>query len=287
MKFREQCKGKDLDKVAKSKLDTGLYLCSTKYDGNYVQIHKFGNEVKFFSSGGIEFRLWDLEVELIKLNPNVNFIVEAEYIGYTDGSLGSRGECTTTTYRTRTAKGFDNVDLGDIKFKVFDIIHYENVEITYPIDYILSSKFTDRLELFKSIDLGSNLELVEFSTLALEDAVVRAKYEVSMGGEGLFGKKGTHLIKDGKRVNDAIKIKFYPQKTLEFVGIKPGQGKYNGMIGSLILIDEERNDELVYISGMSDELRRKSPDFFIGKKVKFEYESFNKTYVQARFLELI
>jgi diguanylate cyclase (GGDEF)-like protein len=41
----KQCKGKDLDKIAKSRLLQEDYYLSTKYDGNYCQIHKVGDEV--------------------------------------------------------------------------------------------------------------------------------------------------------------------------------------------------------------------------------------------------
>ena len=45
----EQCKGKDLTDVPKSRLLPDGWYTSIKYDGNYVQIEKKGNEVKFYT----------------------------------------------------------------------------------------------------------------------------------------------------------------------------------------------------------------------------------------------
>ena len=45
----KQCKGKDLATVPTSEL-LAEYYDSIKYDGNYVQIHKNGMQVKFYTS---------------------------------------------------------------------------------------------------------------------------------------------------------------------------------------------------------------------------------------------
>jgi len=169
--FIPQYKGKDLnDVVTKAKKDK--YFSGIKYDGNYVQIHKVGSEVMLFTSGGKPFKLLDIEADLVRLNPNVDFILEAEYIGLTDGKLGSRGKCTTTTWRTNYAKGLLG-NAGKTHFKVFDIL-------------IPSMSFSQRLEQIENIKLGNNLSLVQFDEMPLKEAINFSSHLCEQGWEGNF-----------------------------------------------------------------------------------------------------
>ncbi len=89
MNFIKQCKGKDIQNVPKNALESE-YLVSIKFDGNYCQIHKFGDSVQFFSSSGKEYFFKEVAAELISLNPGRDFILESEYTGDTFGKLGDR-----------------------------------------------------------------------------------------------------------------------------------------------------------------------------------------------------
>jgi len=285
MIFIKQCKGKDLSKVAKSKLQKGLYYVSKKYDGNYVQIHKIGNEVIFFSSGGIRFYLENIAKQLVFLNDGVNFVLEAEYIADTDGSLGSRGACTTTTFRTNTKKGIENTDTLTKRFMVFDCIYYHDSKHFRTAQCPSERNFEYRKLDLGLLNLGQNLLKVEHHLIDFDVAVVSARAYVDNGGEGFFAIKAFHQYEEGKRTNDAIKIKFYPTVWLKCTGTKRGDGKYFDMIGSLDLVDE--NGITVNVGGgLSDELRAKSPDYFIDRMIKIEYESFDKTYVQLRYKDI-
>ena len=51
MNFIKQCKAKDMSDVNLSKIDKKNWIVMPKYDGNYVQIHKIDNIVRFFTSG--------------------------------------------------------------------------------------------------------------------------------------------------------------------------------------------------------------------------------------------
>jgi ATP-dependent DNA ligase len=114
-----QCKGKDYEKVPVSKILKDGWYASIKYDGNYVQVHKKGNEVKFFTSGGKQFYHTIGSYELTNLNPDVDFILECEYISNSSGLLGSRTKAAKlTSYRTNFSKGIANVGLGESKDKL-------------------------------------------------------------------------------------------------------------------------------------------------------------------------
>lgn len=269
----KQCKGKDLSKVPSSRLDTGLYLASIKYDGHYVQIHKTGNSVRFFTSGGKEFYHELSAEELLKVPSQHNYILECEYIADTDGKLGNRGKAAKlTTYRTNFEKGIANIGLNSVNdtFKVFDTI-------------IEGMTFEDRLHWMKeTIKFGDIVQLANFDKLTLEDSKKMAKVIVKDGFEGLFIKTLGHLYLEGKRVNNAIKLKYRPTADLLCIGINEGEGKYEGMIGSLILMDSK--NRLVNVgAGLDDFDRAKSETYFIGKVIEIEYEQIQDTYIQPTF----
>ncbi len=285
--FLKQYKGKDLDKVPASKLLEDNYYVGKKYDGNYVQIHKMGDTVTFYTSGGKEFYLDDVELDLVLNNPNTDFIVEAEYIALTVGLLGSRGQCTTTTFRTNTSKGIKNL-CNNNKFKVFDILYLASTGLVMYDCTIDSDNFEERLEHFNTynIDLGSNLDLVNWVCMSKDEALMHARHYCDIGGEGMFMFHESHTWADKGRSNLAIKLKFYPRKTLHCIGTEDGEGKYTNMIGSLILKDGK--GLIVKVgSGLSDSDRAGVKEYYIGQWVEIEYEQILDTYIQPRFIRIV
>jgi len=268
-----QCKGKDINKVPKSKLCTTCeYYASIKYDGQYVQIHKEGNKVKFFTSGGKEFYLKDIAIQLITKNPNKDFILECEFIGESKGKLGDRTKCgILTTWRTEYAKGYSH-NAGNNKFKVFDVI-------------IEGLPFERRLDILKSYDLPKQLEVIDFKLKTLPEAKKWLYDVINQGYEGLYLKTKSHLYIPGKRVNTAIKLKKRPTADLKCVDILSGEGKYEGMIGSLVLIDKEGRTVNVG-SGLQDWERQLSKEYFLGKIIEIEYEQILDTYIQPVYIRV-
>ena len=268
----KQCKGKDLNRVPTSKLGDKFYH-SIKYDGHYVQIHMKNGEAKFYTSGGKEF-YHELAAEEL---PQGTYILEAEFIAHTDGTLGKRGDAAKlTTYRTNFTKGIGNVGLGIIKdtFKVFDII-------------IVGLSFEERLEALSGLGLnGPILQTVSYhGPSTLEECQAYAKAATKVGYEGLYLKEPSHLYRIGKRVNDAIKLKLRPTADLRCIGIVEGEGKYEGLIGSLTLSDLQ--GRVVNVgSGLTDTDRNLSADNFIGRVVEIEYEQIMETYIQPTYVRL-
>ena len=270
MEFVKQCKGKDLAKVPANKLLKRDYYIMPKYDGNYVQIHKSGSEVKFFTSSGEEFYLPNVARKLIKDN-EFGFRLECEFIGKTDGKLGSRGKCTTTTFRTDFKKGLVSNDEG-VKFIVFDILSLQPFQgRRETLEECIV--FNDQVELCPLIAYGEDLD----------EAERIANMYCNDGWEGVFLKHRNHFIHEGKRVNDAIKIKGRHTADLLCIDYIEGKGKYEGMIGSLVLQDSK--GRLVRVgSGLDDLDRLGSPDKFIGKVVEIKYEQLQDTYIQPVYV---
>jgi len=266
-----QCKGKMLDKVPTSKLIQDGYYMSIKYDGNYCQIHKIGDAVTIYSSGNKSIKLDDLEEYLVSHNPDNDFILEAEFIGTSEGKLGDRTQCgIMTTWRINTAKGL-SCNASNNRFVIFDII-VGGLAI-----------FEERLQMLQHINLPCNLQIADFSLTNLDIVQSTAKQLCKDGWEGVFLKHKDHTYRPGKRVNDAIKIKMRPTADLLCIDIEPGEGKYVGMIGSLILMDSKGRKVRVG-SGLNDAQRSSLHSKFLDKVIEVEYEQILDTYIQPTFI---
>jgi len=271
----KQCKGKDLDNVPASKLlPKGWYL-STKYDGNYVQIHKLNDSVRFFTSGGKEFYHELAADALIKNNPNLDFILEAEFTANTVGKLGDRVHAAKlTTYRTNFTKGLANIGLsiaGDT-FRIFDVII---------LHVPWEERFNWLVNIYKQTEFTPTVNYTFVDKL--ETAQLMAKKLVQLGYEGAFIKHMSHSYEPGKRLNTAIKLKYRKTADLKCVDIIEGEGKYRGMIGALVLTDEEGKTVCVG-SGLDDNQRGYHADSFIGKVIEIAYEQVLDTYIQPTFV---
>jgi ATP-dependent DNA ligase len=267
----KQCKGKMLDKVSVSKLLQGPYYISIKYDGNYCQIHKKGKDITIYTSGNKPIKLNDLGYELAKYNEGKDFILECEFIGETEGKLGDRTKCgIMTTWRTRTAKGLQS-NCNNNRFKVFDIID-ENLT------------FQERLRKLNSITLPDSLSKVEHKLVpTLDNAKLELPEVTKAGYEGIYLKHIKHMYRPGKRVNDAVKLKGRPTADLICIDVLEGEGKYEGMIGSLVLAD--KSGRVVKVgSGLDDSDRTKDKAYFLDKIIEIEYEQIIDTYIQPTYV---
>ncbi|HET7675284.1 MAG TPA: DNA ligase [Gammaproteobacteria bacterium] len=107
---------------------------------------------------------------------------------------------------------------------------------------------------------------------------------VAAGGEGLVLHRGTAHYQPG-RSKDLLKYKPYDDAEARVVGYSPGEGKYKGMLGALIV---ERPDGLRFKigSGFSDAERAKPPP--IGSWITYRYNGLTRNGVPrfARFLRV-
>ena len=285
-KFIPQYKGKDLKKVP-DKYIKDSYFSGIKYDGNYVQIHKFGNQVMFFTSGGKPFKLDDIEKQLVETNLNINFIIETEHIGLTDGRLGSRRQCMTTTWFTNFEK-LISCNAGNKQFKCFDILYLDTNQLPGMAEYNCledNSNFKERLCYFKdyNINLGTNISLVDFVELPLDEIVETANMAYADGWEGLFGFHSSHtwLETNTSRSNLAIKFKAAPTVDLLCVDVKYSEINPEDIAS---LICQDKSGKVVAAGALKHELKRKEPSYFIGKVIEVAYESIGvNTYQQPRF----
>ncbi|WP_105901507.1 DNA ligase [Vibrio gangliei] len=92
-------------------------------------------------------------------------------------------------------------------------------------------------------------------------------------GEGIMLRHRFSQYQSG-RTDDLIKVKSYQDSEAVVMGYKPGNGKYDGLTGSLLV--KWMNGKTFYLgSGLSDEERQNPPP--IGSKVNFKYNGLTQS----------
>ena len=95
---------------------------------------------------------------------------------------------------------------------------------------------------------------------------------VTEGGEGLMLHRGASLYKGG-RSDDLLKLKTHEDSDARVVGHEPGQGKYTGLLGALLVeVPGPQGQPALRFklgAGLSDEQRRQPPP--IGSVVTYRF----------------
>lgn len=285
MNFKPQ-KGKayeNLPQKALNTFDDDLWVVSTKYDGNQIFITKRNDIVRMFTSDWKEFHISEVAEEVRNLEGN--FIAIGEFMQGCEGKLGDRvHSAVLTTYRTNFSKGWDNSPVLEAKanIKVFDFLFYSDYA---PIP-LITPAYIDRLK--KAVYWFEDckyLSVIDHNILNGKEARGYAKQLVKQGWEGVMCVGPSSMYEVGKRVNHSVKLKHRKTADLLCIDIIPGEGKYEGQIGALLLRDSQ--GKLVSVgSGLNDYARTLSPEEFIGKVIEIGYEQILDTYIQPVFLYL-
>ena len=264
--FSDQEKGKLLKKHIQFPMYAGI-----KYDGNYAVVIKWSHDdVQFITSGGHTYD--HNRVDTIFHHPDIpERVYIVERIGG-EGYLGDRVKCNLVGSRGRQYSVGHNYMVHD----TISISDYEEGESTIP--YHIRRKLCKTLfgdYWVKDMELNSQLSLDEY-----------LKEVVNDGYEGLMLKSPNWYWKDTKsRTVDNVKYKKRPTADLICVGTEEGKGKYEGMIGALVL--EDSNGKIVSVgSGLSDFNRGLNPKCFIDRVIEIEYEQILDTYIQPTYIAL-
>lgn len=288
MNLYDHQKGKTLDKLPKKhSFETTEYLVSTKYDGNRIFIVKKDNKISFFTSDWKQFSfplLKNGSNELFDklLENSFDFVIEAEFNYKSLGKLGDRPlSAILTTWRTNFNKGINYVYTSflelDISIEAFDILTLNNGKPTTNIPYI------QRLANLNSLKKPSVIQVIKPARVLGFEAIDLAKVAVKAGWEGLVCVEPNSYYTIGKRGNHIVKLKYRKTADLLCIGYEKGEGKYQGVIGALVLKDTK--GRIVNVgSGLSDIDRSVSPDDYIGKIIEIEYEQIMDTYIQPTFV---
>lgn len=256
------------------------YMQSIKYDGNQIFIVKINNDVEFFTSDWKQFDIEVVRKELYTLRGD--FLLVGEFMHNCVGKLGDRvHSAILTTYRTNYSKCIKNgtAELGT-NIKVFDALEILDGAL------VCNTLYRDRIKYAASIIKGSEyLMPVIVTEVTGREALDNTKEIVRRGWEGTMLIDPDSFYAAGKRVNYAIKLKTRKTADLLCTGVLLGEGKYSGLIGSLILKDKEGRTVNVG-SGLADYFRGQPEEFFIGKVIEIEYEQILDTYIQPTFMHV-
>lgn len=152
----------------------------------------------------------------------------------------------------------DEVAWRQVRYMVFDLPAAEGV-------------FDQRLEQLRDLvqAVGSPyLQLVEqFRVESREELLERLSLIVSEGGEGLMLHRGSSLYQ-ATRSDDLLKLKTYEDAEAVVVGHLPGKGKYEGMLGALLVETPEKLRFRIG-TGFTDAERASPPP--IGSTVTYKF----------------
>ncbi len=228
-----------------------------KYDGFLTIIFVENGTVKYFTSGMKEM--------VLNPDPFINFaegVYFAEMLG-TDGKLGDRQNCgRQTTYRANTAKGISNGDIVE-NWIVFEFVtHEEYAEGISVKSY--SERVSEIPEDYLPVvwDVKNQKELdALFTATNLE------------GWEGLIVRDPDHEWVDGKRLKTFYRLKKVHTYDLKCIGSTEGEGRLEGMMGALILVDATGREVCSVGTGFTDADRRME---YEGKIIEVKCERISK-----------
>lgn len=263
--------------VAEPKLDGVRVLAFADVDNR---------EVKFFSRSGKEFTTFDhLKEPLIEVINDFRAYIrhdqhadaDSDYfferLGCNDMAFIFDGEIVSGSFnKTVSEVRKKDAQATDAIFNVFDILPMS----LFKEDSKVPSKHTYSERRAVLEDLLKNLEKTEWPIQLLPRYLVSSVAEIhalyervrARGLEGL-------IIKDPdapyhrKRSHAWLKIKAEETVDVKIVGIEPGTGKYEGMIGALVV---NFNGVKVNVgSGLSDDMRGEDHSLFLDRLIEVEY----------------
>ncbi|WKE64088.1 DNA ligase [Gallaecimonas kandeliae] len=148
--------------------------------------------------------------------------------------------------------------------------------------------FDERLKAMNKLIPAQKLPWLEvitqFKVKDQADLMARLEAVLAKGGEGLMLHKGSAAYHGG-RDDDLLKLKPYQDMEGTVIAVLPGKGKYQGMMGSLVL-KLDNGVEFRLGTGFSDAERRQPPA--PGTRVTFQYNGLTQSGKPrfARFLRV-
>ena len=250
-----------------------------KMDGMRFNAIVKDGKCEFRSRNGKEINLLgNLEQEFVKLADGQNLVFDGELLVVVEGNIQDRQ--TGNGILNKAVKGTISAkEAESVQATVWDCIPYHHF-----VEGKGSTQYLTRFAILESASLPYKIRLVESSVVAsLDEAEAIFERYLSQGQEGIILKDMSGIWED-KRVKTQVKFKAELDCDLRVVGIQPGTGKYEGMVGALLC---ESSDGVIQVdvgSGLSDDDRRR--DDYIGKIVAVTYNARikNKQGKQSLFL---
>ncbi len=242
-------------------------LVQIKYDGVRIITIKKEDKITFRTRNGKEVNLPILAKAISKIEGDI--VLDGE-MTIASGKLEDR---TKVSGMINSAMHGGSIDEYLLVYNIFDAMilkHWE--EMKCPVVY------THRLKMVRLlVDEISNCGIdIAFTFKALNKESLEKQYDmfINLGYEGLILKDENHLY-SFKRSKDWIKLKEIKETDLVCYDIIGGEGKYEGLIGSLRCSGTVEDKE-VYVdvgTGLTDSDRELPHHAFINKTIEVKYNS--------------
>jgi ATP-dependent DNA ligase len=142
-------------------------------------------------------------------------------------------------------------EAANVSATLWDIIPYENF-----MAGVSNHAYQTRFGVLESLPLGGRIRLVENKIVkSFDDARTLFESYLAEGQEGIILKDLSGIWED-KRVKTQVKFKAELDCDLRIVGIQPGTGKYEGLVGALLCESEDGIIKVDVGSGLSDDDRK-------------------------------
>ena len=235
-----------LAKVYQPGMTLADYWISEKYDG----VRGYWDGRQFLTRGGQRIAVPDWFVANWPATPM-------------DGELWAGRGQFQKALSTVSQQSPDDAAWRGMRFMVFDLPAH-------------GGRFSDRLNALKSLVdeirqpwVSAVEQTRQSGSQALQKQLTQT---VTDGGEGLMLHLGTSLYAGG-RSTDLLKLKTHEDSDARVVGHEPGQGKYAGQLGALLVevpgVKGQPAQRFKLGAGLSDEQRRQPPP--IGSVVTYRF----------------
>jgi len=266
------------------KIGSPLWIGEEKFDGTRYLAAFTRTGVRILSRRGIEKtdRLPKLVAELSRWQATGDILTGTVLDG--EVVAGSFSE-TISLVNSLGSRGIDSV--AKYHYMVFDILR-DGKDWCTDDPYRIRRLRLDRLFELLSGSEGAIAQLTpQFDS---DDLQMSLSQIWEAGGEGIIIKNYEGKYQQGKRSKSWIKVKAVQTADGVITGFTPGEGKYSGTIGAIV-IGQYRNKKFVRkitkISGMTDQVRYElgsNQHKYIGRVVEFAYQNkTDKSYRHPRF----
>lgn len=257
-------------------------IVQKKEDGMRFNAIVRDGQCEFRSRNGKEIQLLgNLENEFIELANGVDVVFDGELLVASDDD-GFCDRQTGNGILNKANKGTIKAEEAEkVHAQVWDMIPYIYFTSGHaPIPYL--TRYTQ----LKDKTLPEKIHVVETHVVhTLDEAKTIFESYLEQGFEGIILKDGFGEWED-RRAKHQIKFKGEEECDLKIVGIQPGTGKYEGMIGAILC---ESSDGILKVdvgSGFKDNQRKLKHSEYIGKiaAIKYNMRIKNKQGEESLFL---
>lgn len=247
-------------------------IVQLKSDGLRCMAIVNNGEVDMFSRNGKPiFTSESIKSELLKICPaGESWVFDGELMvwNYAFSSFVSRKVGNGLINHATKGEATEE-ELSKICFMIWDMIPLSEFNKgEYKVPY--ETRF-DKLRTLLSTNTSTVLSLIESTVIdSLDDADKIFKEYLEHGLEGIILKDSNGIWED-KRSKGLIKFKNELNTSLRCTAVDYGKGKYEGLIGALQCESEDGLLTVGVGTGLTDDDRKKSHDYYLGKIISLKY----------------